>query len=115
MCLHYTLHGDYNAYLVHSIVIVCSNTDSKHQSLIATSLWWLEGNMEKDTDSMASDDKGEDNPAFVAEDSEEAKDISKISKHYEQQVEKGLEEEPERQQWSNPIEFLLSCIAMSVS
>ena len=82
MCLHYTLHGDYNAYLAHSIVIVCSNTDSKHQSLIATSLWWMESNMNKDTDSMATDDKGEDNPAFVAEDSEEAQDISKISKNY---------------------------------
>ena len=64
---------------------------------------------------MRTEDKGEENPAFVAEATEEAQDVSKISKNYEQQVEKGLEEEPERQQWSNPIEFLLSCIAMSVS
>ena len=75
----------------------------------------MQSNMDKDTDNMDTYDKGEDNHAFVAEDSEEAKDISKISKNYEKQVEKGLEEEPERQQWSNPIEFLLSCIAMSVS
>ena len=30
-------------------------------------------------------------------------------------VEEVVEEEEERQKWSNPIEFLLSCIAMSVS
>ena len=30
------------------------------------------------------------------------------------QLETGLEEEESRQQWSNPIEFLLSCVAMSV-
>ena len=64
---------------------------------------------------MVDGEQHGDNPAFVPEDNEEAEDISKISKDYEQQVEKGLEEEPERQQWSNPIEFLLSCIAMSVS
>merc|ERR1712223_445362 len=30
------------------------------------------------------------------------------------ELETGLEEEESRQQWSNPIEFLLSCVAMSV-
>ena len=71
--------------------------------------------MNKDTANMGTENKGEDNPAFVPEDNEQAEDIPKISKNYEQQLEKGLKEEPERQQWSNPIEFLLSCIAMSVS
>ena len=75
----------------------------------------MESNMDKDTSNMETEDKGEDNRAFVAEDTAEIQEISKISKNYEQQVEKGLEEEPERQQWSNPLEFLLSCISMSVS
>jgi len=74
--------------------------------------------MEKDTANIETVSQGEDNPAFEVDESvsskDDSKDASNISKNYGTQVEKGLEEEPERQQWSNPIEFLLSCIAMSV-
>ena len=74
--------------------------------------------MEKDTANIETVSQGEDNPAFEVDESvsskDDSKDASDISKNYGTQVEKGLEEEPERQQWSNPIEFLLSCIAMSV-
>ena len=71
--------------------------------------------MDKDTANMGTEEKGEDNPAYVVEEPGLAEDISKVNTNYGEHVEKGLEEEPERQQWSNPIEFLLSCIAMSVS
>ena len=42
-------------------------------------------------------------------------DEIQVEKVVEEETEKVFEEEEEeRQQWSNPIEFLLSCIAMSV-
>ena len=42
-------------------------------------------------------------------------DEIQVEKIVEEVVEKVFEEqEEERQQWSNPVEFLLSCIAMSV-
>ena len=59
--------------------------------------------------------KGEDNAGYEAEQNDsKCKDDPKKSKSYGAVVEKGVEEGPDRQQWSNPIEFLLSCIAMSV-
>ena len=59
--------------------------------------------------------KGEDNAGYEAEQNDSKNKVDpKKSKSYGAVVEKGVEEEPERQQWSNPIEFLLSCIAMSV-
>ena len=56
--------------------------------------------------------KGEDNLGLEVE--EIGGDVSSISKH-ENGKEKHDQDSNERQQWSNPIEFLLSCIAMSVS
>ena len=71
--------------------------------------------MDKDTLNMETVAKGEDNAGYEAEQNDsKCKDDPKNSKSYRAVVEKGVEEEPERQQWSNPIEFLLSCIAMSV-
>ena len=66
------------------------------------------------------EESGKDNPAFVIEESkyteESADEIKnvKVNGYQEHDVEE-VEEEKERQQWSNPIEFLLSCISMSVS
>ena len=56
--------------------------------------------------------KGEDNLALEVE--EIGDEVSSVSKH-EDGKEKHDQDANERQQWSNPIEFLLSCIAMSVS
>ena len=67
-----------------------------------------------DTDSTEGMEKGEDNPAFMLEENEKSQETCKNSPNLSGNEEKGLEDEPERQQWSNPIEFLLSCIAMSV-
>ena len=36
------------------------------------------------------------------------------TEHVEERREEGKEEEQERQKWGSPVEFLLSCIAMSV-
>ena len=79
------------------------------------------------------EESGNDNPAFVIEESkyiEESVDKTKESNYTKESADKiknvkvngyqehdveEVEEEKERQQWSNPIEFLLSCISMSVS
>ena len=80
--------------------------------------------------------KGKDNPAFVLENGKDTTStVSTIDWDMSHKAEEGgivdkdaassrdtdkdaANEEaaagPERQQWSNPIEFLLSCIAMSV-
>ena len=62
-------------------------------------------------------DKGTDNQAFVIEESEYSEEplddvkIVKVNGYQEQEI----DEDEERQKWSNPLEFLLSCISMSVS
>ena len=66
------------------------------------------------------EESGNDNPAFVIEESKYTEESAdkiknvKVNGYQEHDVEE-VEEEKERQQWSNPIEFLLSCISMSVS
>ena len=66
-------------------------------------------------ESIDCQETGKDNPAFVIEETEYAgksvKNIESINAYQEGEV----NEEEERQKWSNPIEFLLSCISMSVS
>ena len=65
--------------------------------------------MDKEGDNMEA---WKDNLAFEIEENSKCKDDP--IKSYGTVVEKEPEEKPDRQQWSNPIEFLLSCIAMSV-
>jgi hypothetical protein len=69
--------------------------------------------------------KGKDNAAFVMENGKATTSTVPSDWDSHSKAEEGsgpadkeaaaaLEGGPERQQWSNPIEFLLSCIAMSV-
>ena len=54
--------------------------------------------------------EGQSNPAYEGEAGQRELEITDREKGEKKEV----EEEEERQQWSNPVEFLLSCIAMSV-
>ena len=66
-------------------------------------------------ESIDCPDTGEDNPAFVVEETDTgAESVKNITIVNSYETHEG-QEEPERQQWSNPVEFLLSCISMSVS
>ena len=72
----------------------------------------LDNNMDnKEGDNMGA---GEDNHGFEDKENLKCKEDPLNNKSYGAIDEKRPVEEPERQQWSNPIEFLLSCIAMSV-
>ena len=71
-----------------------------------------------DTESIESiecQETGKDNPAFIIEDTEHNRQSAKNRKIVDAYQEHEAKPEPERQQWSNPVEFLLSCISMSVS
>ena len=61
----------------------------------------------QDSNSM----EGQSNPAYEGEAGQRELEITDREKGEKKVKEK---EEEERQQWSNPVEFLLSCIAMSV-
>ena len=60
---------------------------------------------------------GADNHAFVIEESEYSKEPLRDRRPVDVNgfQEQETEEEKARQKWSNPLEFLLSCISMSVS
>ncbi|KAL7646020.1 UNVERIFIED_CONTAM: hypothetical protein RMT77_002921 [Armadillidium vulgare] len=62
-------------------------------------------------DYHSTDDTGQENPGYDDETSSQAESLSTKDSA---RLEENTKDEVSREQWGNPIEFLLSCIAMSV-